>query len=598
MISWIFLSYAEIGRSTKNWEFWRDRGMDDNEYLKHSTRFLDAISFHLKITRMEAEELTCRFKQHSTKTEGRYRDVLFAMNPIFFVDFETSSVSYKFKDGSIQQSEYSPMDMVPMFGKNAHTAYWDTKFQGKFKGMPAKNSAARGSKKQQQPKDYFPLRSVPPSRRGLALTNSRLATLRVPSREVVIMHPRRDRAGSVDLAMVVATVVFGVQEICGRQKPKKHSQYYKVDTLVVHPGTSELRVVATPKTIRKHTVSGPAKPSCRQARKKRERQQGGSKHPRNRMTRKQKVAAKLRQPAEFDGIKFWAAGVKIPGWEDTSPAFPDPDFELRSDYRYNDGVFGQPGLALCESFAYRGTRWFRKRESALDFAKWSILFSRKHDYFMSPLVTNLLHVQSADGTELMEEEDWFTGEPGVAGSTISAMRVSCRAGNRSYLPYLVSARYQKGGTCHYLTDDTGIRTSGIILRMPPPMAYRTESDEDSGASILSEELQPFIAVVGHDFAGVSKPGVRLRVLWVDNSTTYECFSQFVSDNRWHVQEYATRNNLFAVKGFGTLRSKSGLPIQRNVATIPYEGFLEIDVESKPEGEERRLEIYKKQMTQK
>ena len=63
----------------------------------------------------------------------------------------------------------------------------------------------------------------------------------------------------------------------------------------------------------------------------------------------------------------------------------------------------------------------------------------------------------------MGEEDIFSGDPGVAGSTISAVRVLHKMGDRSYLPYFVSARYQKGGTCHYLTNGSGVRTSGIVL---------------------------------------------------------------------------------------------------------------------------------------
>jgi hypothetical protein len=88
----------------------------------------------------------------------------------------------------------------------------------------------------------------------------------------------------------------------------------------------------------------------------------------------------------------------------------------------------------------------------------------------------------------------------------------------------------------YEGDGSGIRTSGIVLRMPrPPMAYH-------GIAVM---LSYIAVAVGHYFAGSPGLGVCLRILWEDNMTSYESLPKFIKENWWQAHEYASRNNLLS-----------------------------------------------------
>jgi hypothetical protein len=214
------------------------------------------------------------------------------------------------------------------------------------------------------------------------------------------------------------------------------------------------------------------------------------------------------------------------------------------------------------------------------------------------LVQSITHVQSAQKKEKVEEEDINTGEKGVAGTTISAMRVLHKPGDKSFLPYFVSARYTKGGSSHYLTDDFGVRTSGVYLKMPLPQAYRTMIDVATLQPCCSKEKLSFLSVIGHDFGGDVGRGVRFRILWQDGLTSYEVIQDFIKTNWWQLYLYAARNNLLDKAGFGRLRPKKGFQRNQNKSTETYEGYLEIDLESTQDKEELRLAAYKAAMKKK
>ena len=115
---------------------------------------------------------------------------------------------------------------------------------------------------------------------------------------------------------------------------------------------------------------------------------------------------------------------------------------------------------------------------------------------------------------------------------------------------------------------------------------------------MSTEKVAIIAVVGHDYGGNKGLGLRLRVVWEDNISSYESVGRFVKENWWQAYEYASRNNLLSQKGFGLLRPRKGFESRRNVSVETYEGYLELDLESTPDRDGLRLSQYKAAMIQK
>jgi hypothetical protein len=109
--------------------------------------------------------------------------------------------------------------------------------------MPGKNSAARPKKNQQHEKTYFPMRSRAPGRVSKAVKNSRLLTVRVPSRNVVLLNPTRDRVGTVNLFNVVSQVVLGPQ--LDKSLTRSYAEVYHLHAMMVHPKSTEVRIIPT-----------------------------------------------------------------------------------------------------------------------------------------------------------------------------------------------------------------------------------------------------------------------------------------------------------------------------------------------------------------
>jgi hypothetical protein len=163
-----FAYMAEIGHTTGTFRYLVDKldnsPFTDDNHLESTTHWIKAVCHLLKVTAMQAEELTCKWVQFMSGTTGRYRDSIPPGIEIIYPLVESPQLLSRFPDGSIVptlflQSTYDFSRGWLQFGNNFHgdSAYWEVKPTNWTKFSSRK---AHGSRiKEPSVLDFFPLRA-------------------------------------------------------------------------------------------------------------------------------------------------------------------------------------------------------------------------------------------------------------------------------------------------------------------------------------------------------------------------------------------------------------------------------------------------------
>jgi hypothetical protein len=124
---------------------------------------------------------------------------------------------------------------------------------------------------------------------------------------------------------------------------------------------------------------------------------------------------------------------------------------------------------------------------------------------------------------------------------------------REKQPSLVAIKYPMGGRLYYICNGAGQRLSKPLLCRPPPSATRLQSKDD----ILYE----FLCIAGHRWsvqidAKQRKNVITLTIVWFDRSRTEEIMLNVFETSPFEVAYYASKHKLLDKPGWKRVRTFS------------------------------------------
>ena len=500
------LTYAEIASGTSSWSFLASFGLDEDKFVEHSETILAAISNKLGIHRVQAEELCCATNQVVSKTKDRPSEWIPLGAPLLRClpppnrrrsegprDADCPLVELLFPNGHATVLPPYPMNFHDAFfqpGPGQSGAYWNIKIVG-YKLTGKKYRQKRGP----QAADYFPLITPP----GFTVNQAKaegLYGVPIPSYKSVIFCRNR-------LTKLVADVDDGVRYVLGR--------FYRNENLNL---SEDVVIFVVDERLLK--LDHNRKPLCVVSKRE---------PPPHRIIKRQRREG-VRPPDRAVYVTVYAYAIKLGGGKLFRPK---PDFPLRDDYFLKD-----------ERSSYRdlGTRYFKTKQEAKHYCCLSFLATAdpttSFNLFRScpglgdkPVIVP----RYADGAKKggrggsprkakarkRKEEDCEEEE------AISEVRVhvyTTRPDRSSQVPRYVSVTYESGARAFFLTNESGVRVSGLMFLLPFPSL----GEKGMYEMILAHRGE--------------RAETELYVSWLDGSRSWESIGSFEGRMDWPVLKYA------------------------------------------------------------
>ena len=570
-----FLTQAHIGGGTEQGKYWKRQGLHaDGDF----TKLLEATAFLLGVSKLEAEELACRYKQHVTGTGGRYSDVVFPECPISFVDPLDGVLKRLHRDGSTSPVMPRPLHSLTEFGTCPGTCYWRSTVKGQEK-LPAKRSRAGNRQRAPNLPDFFPITTqvatvtnAPSSKQAPSNASARNARLQclqlIDPATVLRLKETMVKSSRVNPRGLAQELAFAHDET--PKDPVKENVLFETQVLTINPVTKRIVSIRIRGGNSKEGFQCETLPQWR------------ADIPPKRPNKKHKGHGR-----DITTATFYRVGIKKAGRDPQPAEFPDAGFPLRPDFRgqipidWDDHDFPyRLKEANCKASFTRGNeRWFHTFKEATEFAVFHAVFEcqAKYNFCASAMMLAEISENSAGartpdvvaealdpapvrrnnkkGEGSAKENDCKEGSP----LSLLAVRVLIWAGDkRNYAPCIVSIKYEEGGAAHYLVDRDGNRTSGIYLKLPAGVAKRRDLDGEAKAKQTTDKVA-VDSIVSHDRLGTDKSNkTRLRVRWGDGAITMEPMKEFEKECFWLVLEYGRSRGLIDQPntGFRHLRPKN------------------------------------------
>ena len=544
-----FLTYAEIGQGTRTWQWMvSERGFDDKQYAVQSVYLLDSVSSMLSIGHMTAEEVNWRNKQNKTGQEGRFRQTLFPDCPLYELDQNGLSVNRLFRDGVMEtvlssQQYHEPAILV----QEGQSSFWQVKFPHYA------SVASRNSSRKRRPRSvcrYFPLHYP---RQGSCPT---LATacqfLTTPNPEAVVRSCQMSRSAKCDIISTTKRALTGDGQCSERGLfLLKVLRFNTLTQEFIDPvGKGQNFDMASEKTGNSdgRKLLGKRKPrDDKRRRQKRKRAGVNVAHCSN----------SLLTEHHLERNKHWvtyhACGIFLDKEIGNHPRklhWPSHTFPIRRDYvrEQNQNSPHSPGL-LPHSVVHDGMRYFMWRDSAKEYACWSLILNSP-EIFQHRVKLDTFLWHSFDDDDLDSDDSPYNqGMAAKESRQMLGYRVIYSSnGKRSKQCCGVVSHYRKGGKAFYLVDQTGKRISGIFLRIPPNLAKRTLSPptvENISHCLTKYE---YLGIINHRLVREGNClGPQVRIKWWDRTTTWEPLHAFSIDAYWDCYQYASENDLLDKK---------------------------------------------------
>ena len=196
---------------------------------------------------------------------------------------------------------------------------------------------------------------------------------------------------------------------------------------------------------------------------------------------------------------------------------PPPGFALRRD---------GPGKSLV----HQGTRFFKSKDDALEFAVLNACLSMPESFCHLSEAKDLLPSMPCH----LSGEDAWDGEenPVVSHRVISRLTThdrSRRQDNKSKLPYLVTLRFRSGARGAYLVTPDGKPCSDVQLSFACETMRKNFSETVECIGIASHRKQA--------------KGVHVLVVWADSSRSWVPLEEAAVSAPWAVALYSWKNRL-------------------------------------------------------